>query len=140
MKKAKGKFYIGVNALIKKGKQVLVLKRSLDKKYWPGLWNLPGGSLEFGEKPDETARREVKEEANLSVRLTGKIIGHHTYFSQKENKQAVVITFECIKPKGKIKIDVAHTKYQWINKKNWKKFKYTPSAKQALNEYYGRKN
>jgi len=140
MEKARGKFYIGVNALIKKGRQILILKRSPDKKYWPALWNLPGGNVEFGEKPEKAVFREAKEETNLSIKLTGKLIDIFTYFSQKENKQAVVVTFECIKPRSKIKIDMAHTKYQWINRKNWKKFKYTPSAKQALNQYYGRKN
>lgn len=138
MKKVKGKFYIGVNALITKNGKILILKRSLDKKYWPGLWNLPGGELEFGEKLEDTVKREVKEETGLAVKLTGKLIDTFIYLNQKEKKQTVVIAYECANPKGKIKLDVAHIDYRWINKNNWKKFKYTPSAKKALSKYYGK--
>jgi 8-oxo-dGTP pyrophosphatase MutT (NUDIX family) len=32
-----------------------------------GNWELPGGGLEFGEKPEECLRREIKEEMGLEV-------------------------------------------------------------------------
>ena len=44
--------------------KVLVLKRSSRKRF-PGKWELPGGSLRFGESPREAACREVKEETGF---------------------------------------------------------------------------
>lgn len=35
----------------------------------PGMWTLPGGGGEFGESPQETCHREVREETGLSVEL-----------------------------------------------------------------------
>jgi ADP-ribose pyrophosphatase YjhB (NUDIX family) len=32
-----------------------------------GRWTLPGGGLEFGEHPEETVRREVREETGFQV-------------------------------------------------------------------------
>lgn len=32
-----------------------------------GKWELPGGGLDWGEKPDEGIRREIKEEMGLHV-------------------------------------------------------------------------
>lgn len=32
-------------------------------------WLIPGGGVEFGEEIEETARREIKEETNLDVRI-----------------------------------------------------------------------
>jgi len=36
---------------------------------WAGYWTLPGGGIEFGEHPADSAIREVKEETGLDVAL-----------------------------------------------------------------------
>ena len=36
-----------------------------------GLWTFPGGFLEIGERPEEGAVREAKEEVGLDVTLSG---------------------------------------------------------------------
>jgi 8-oxo-dGTP pyrophosphatase MutT (NUDIX family) len=45
-----------------KGKKVLLIHRKI-----PDVWELPGGNIEYGENPSETAKREVKEETGLIV-------------------------------------------------------------------------
>ena len=52
--------------------RVLLLKRKLDQKH-PGKWDLPGGHLIQGEGWKEGAKREVKEETNLSIENLEKI-------------------------------------------------------------------
>lgn len=32
-------------------------------------WQLPGGALEFGEHPEETLKREIKEELNVEAKI-----------------------------------------------------------------------
>ena len=51
-------------ALVHKNR-VLLVKRSKRLKVGPGLWQLPGGKLEPGEKPAEAALREIQEELGL---------------------------------------------------------------------------
>jgi 8-oxo-dGTP diphosphatase len=51
--------------LIKEGK-FLIQKRQ--GSHGEGTWSLPGGHLEFGESFEDTARREVKEETNLTIK------------------------------------------------------------------------
>jgi 8-oxo-dGTP diphosphatase len=36
-----------------------------------GRWELPGGTVELGESPEQTAVREIAEETGLTVRVTG---------------------------------------------------------------------
>jgi ADP-ribose pyrophosphatase len=35
-----------------------------------GWWDVPGGYLEYGEHPENAARREIREETGLEIRLT----------------------------------------------------------------------
>ena len=52
----------------KEKKQILISKRSMNKKYFPGLWEVIGGNLEFGEDFENCIIREVKEEINCSIK------------------------------------------------------------------------
>ncbi len=57
--------HIGVYALAVKDNLVLLIKKA--RGPYTGKWDLPGGSLEFGETPLDSLAREVKEETGLSV-------------------------------------------------------------------------
>jgi ADP-ribose pyrophosphatase YjhB (NUDIX family) len=45
----------------------LLLVKSTYQRYHP--WGLPGGSLEYGESPEEGVVREVWEETSLKIRI-----------------------------------------------------------------------
>lgn len=49
-----------------------------------GRWTMPGGAMEWGETPEQTALRELEEETGLHARL-GAIIGvfSHWYTAQE---------------------------------------------------------
>ncbi len=53
--------------LIDSQDRVLLVKRSVDPK--KGFWCLPGGFMELGETPEQSALRELKEETGLSGRI-----------------------------------------------------------------------
>jgi len=50
--------------LVHDAKILLTQKKSGPYK---GLWDLPGGKIEFGETPEEALKRELLEEAALSI-------------------------------------------------------------------------
>jgi 8-oxo-dGTP pyrophosphatase MutT (NUDIX family) len=54
-----------------RGEWVFAAIRPAGKK--PGLWALPKGNIGPGEKPEQTALREVEEETGVSARLVGKL-------------------------------------------------------------------
>ncbi len=56
---------IGVGVIIKRGEQVLLLHRH--GAHGAGTWSPPGGHLDFGETPEDCARRETREETGLEV-------------------------------------------------------------------------
>lgn len=58
---------IGVGAVIVDGGALVMIERG--KEPLAGLWSLPGGSLESGERLRDAVVREVLEETALSVRV-----------------------------------------------------------------------
>jgi ADP-ribose pyrophosphatase YjhB (NUDIX family) len=56
---------LGVGALIIEGGAILLVKRGKDPL--KGLWSLPGGLVETGERLIEAIRREVLEETGLAI-------------------------------------------------------------------------
>lgn len=56
---------VGVGLIITRGQQVLLLCRK--NVHGAGSWSTPGGHLEYGETPEDCARREAKEETGVDV-------------------------------------------------------------------------
>ena len=60
---------IGVGAVVWKDGRVLLIRRGTPPRQ--GSWSLPGGRQELGETVEETAVREIREEAGIDIRLLG---------------------------------------------------------------------
>lgn len=58
---------VGVGAVILQDNRVLLVRRG--KEPLKGVWSLPGGALELGERLEEGIRREIREEVGLEVEV-----------------------------------------------------------------------
>jgi 8-oxo-dGTP pyrophosphatase MutT (NUDIX family) len=47
--------------------KVFLPKRADTKKFLPGLYELPGGHIDFGEELVDGLKREIKEELGMTV-------------------------------------------------------------------------
>ncbi|HYA35536.1 MAG TPA: NUDIX hydrolase [Candidatus Binataceae bacterium] len=61
--------------LIEDAGRVLLLRRGIEPSL--GLWTFPGGYVDYGESPAETAVRETLEEVGMTVTL-GALMGIYT--------------------------------------------------------------
>ena len=68
--------------------KVFLPKRSDTKKFLPGVYELPGGHIDFGEEPVSGLRREIDEELGMKVEVgdpffvftyTNAIKGSHSF-------------------------------------------------------------
>lgn len=63
----KQRVQVGIGVIILKGNKILLGKR-IDG-HSKGTWQSTGGHLEFGESFEDGARREIKEETGLEVKI-----------------------------------------------------------------------
>jgi 8-oxo-dGTP diphosphatase len=60
---------ICAGALLVRGSEILLVRRSDDRAFYPGVWDVVGGHSEAGEKPAETLARELVEELGIEPLL-----------------------------------------------------------------------
>lgn len=64
---------ISAYGLLAQENKILLCRLSPRVMKSAGCWTLPGGGLDFGEKPEDAVEREMLEETGLTVR-TGKLV------------------------------------------------------------------
>lgn len=79
---------VGIGVLVGQNGRLLLGKRK--GAHGKQTWSLPGGHLEFGETPEECAKRELLEETNLTA-LNCRIGPWTNDFFINENKHYVTI-------------------------------------------------
>jgi len=66
-----GRPIVGVGVLIEEDGRYLLVKRAAEPD--AGLWSIPGGLIEVGEKAADAAVREALEETGLSVEIMNQV-------------------------------------------------------------------
>jgi len=56
-----------VTAILRDGDRVLLCHRSAARRWYPDVWDLPGGHVEDGEDPKASLVRELREELGITV-------------------------------------------------------------------------
>ena len=58
---------VAVIILLNKDNEVILQKKDLGFRTWPGYWCFFGGGIREGEKPEETIKREIRAETGLEL-------------------------------------------------------------------------
>lgn len=93
---AEGQQVITVCAMIVRdgpsGPEVFLPKRAATKKFLPGVYELPGGHVDFGEELEAALRREIREEFGVEV-VIGEPFAAFTYVNEIKRAHAVEIVY-----------------------------------------------
>ena len=109
-------FFIAVKALIVFNGKFLIVRRSNQARDMHGVWELPGGRLEFGESPEYALLREIKEEVGLEL-TTLKVVNSWT-FMKTDRCQIVGLNFLCRPVNNIVRLSHEHSDYVWIGKQD----------------------
>lgn len=63
--------FAGAPVIIQNSKgEILLGKRDEKSLYYPSMWGLPGGMIEYGERITYAIRREILEELGVEIEIT----------------------------------------------------------------------
>ncbi len=96
-------------------------------------WQFPSGGIEFGETPEQTVKREMKEELGIDIfnlQLIPKIIT-----KKRENWQGVLICYMCdYDRKKERKLNDEASKFGWFSAQEVRKLKTLPGTLEIVLE------
>lgn len=113
-----GRFFGGVAAVIynSKAKQYLLLRRSEEKDFAPGIWECVTGRVEQGEGFEDALHREALEE--LGVDVQAQLILGTTHFFRgdpsPENELLGVVFLCSLAENASIHISEEHAEFRWL--------------------------
>jgi 8-oxo-dGTP diphosphatase len=96
--------------------KVFLPKRADTKKFLPGLYELPGGHIDFGEETVDGLKREIKEELGMTVAV-GNVIDAFTYLNTVKGSHTIELIYfaKFIEPIEQITIQPEdHSRYEWF--------------------------
>lgn len=102
----KGVDYIGVGvgaAIFDEKGRLFIAKRGEKARNERGKWEIPGGSVEFGETFEQAIKREIKEELDIEIEIT-ELLGIYDHIIPDEKQHWVSPTYICQIIKGTPKI------------------------------------
>lgn len=84
---------LGVSVCLLRAGEVCLVRRG--RAPWEGAWSLPGGRVEFGERLEDAARREMREETG--VELDGiELLRLHESIDPAHDAHAVIAVFRAL--------------------------------------------
>ena len=97
-------------AIILKDNRVLIAQRAPVDKL-AGKWEFPGGKLELGETPQECLKREISEELDVKIEVSG-FFGESIYAYHSGTIK--LMAFWCKWISGDFTLEV-HSQIAWVN-------------------------
>ena len=120
---------VSSTAIIRKDEKYLIVRRSLNKKAFPGKWTVPGGGLEVDDYinlPQKTQtspqwyfaienslKREIKEEVGLEVENIKYLC--NLAFILPNGIPSIVLSYYCDWKSGEVKLNDENIEYKWVS-------------------------
>lgn len=109
-------FALAVKALIADEQgRILLLRRSMESKFYKHRWDLPGGKVDCGEGFDVALKREVAEETGLAIALE-KVAGATEY--DMPAVRLAVLFVEARRIAGDVALSSEHDAFQWVARRD----------------------
>ncbi len=125
------KTYFAVAGVVKNKGKILILRKALDDKNYPGKWGFCSGFVKEFEPAEESVLREIEEETGLKARIIkkGEIV---KVVDDKEEKTWVVIPFLCESDSKDVKLCHENMDFKWIKPEEYINYDGVPALEKDL--------
>lgn len=109
-----GIFQPVVLAVIERNGTYLFTKRIDENPAYHDKWQLPGGGMEFGESPEETLVREVREELGVEIENINLI--PYIDYKVRSHWHGIFLSYQCLlkDEDAKIILNEEASAYRWF--------------------------
>lgn len=118
-------------AVIFKEDKVLLIVKSDKEDINPNSIDIPGGRLEYGEIPEDSLKREIKEETGLDVEII-KPTRCWSFIKDEKKFQLVGVTFYCRFIGGEESLSDEHDSFVWVEPTNIQEGNYPNWLKEEI--------
>ncbi len=116
-----------VTAAVIFAKEKVLITRRLDNTAHEGFWEFPGGKIDPGESPEEALCREIREELDAEIRITGIF---EVAFYRYDWGPVLILAYSCQLLTNALR-DIGVAEHRWVHPHDLTDFS-TPPADQPI--------
>lgn len=125
------KTYFAVTGILINKEKILIMRKALDDRNYPGKWGFCSGFVKEFEPAEDTVLREIKEETGLNAKIVKK--GEIVEAIDKKNKKTwIVVPFLCKVNSREVTLCQENMEFRWINPKEFKNYEGVPGLEKDL--------
>lgn len=118
-----------VAAIIKKEDKIFATKRGYGE--FKGLWEIPGGKVEKGEKNEDALKREIQEELDTEISVNSFV---KTIDYDYSNFHLTMHCYLCSVISGKLTL-LEHLDAKWLRKEELESIEWLPADYLLLDNF-----
>jgi 8-oxo-dGTP diphosphatase len=126
---------IVLRGLVLREGKVLLVRRSPTDVWRPGKWEFPGGKLDRGERLVLSLKREIHEEAGITVKVIEPLYFGDEYPRGPKGIQLINLILTCRYAGGDVKLSYEHDGFVWATPVDIRKYPLTEITEEALRRF-----
>ena len=122
-------------AVIFDEEKVLITRRP-ENKIHAGLWEFPGGKVDPGESPEEALCREIREELDVEIQVTGIF---EVAFYRYDWGPVLILAYSCQLLTNDLR-NIGVAEHRWVHPQDLSSFSILPADQPFITRLNGQSN
>lgn len=122
--------------IVNENGEIFVARRAMTKRFFPGMLELPGGYVEFGETYPEAIRRELREELQTDTEVLQLHMVHTSVVEDNHFGEVYYIIPANSLTATPIISEDNHTEILWLTRDSFQQWDASHPDYLAIEEYF----